>query len=53
MYKGERDVLEETREMDACDMEEFGTLLEMVARKRSLSQKTRDIVATGGETGRK
>ena len=33
MHKEERDVFEEMREIAKCDMEEFGTLLEMVARK--------------------
>ena len=37
VYKEERDVLEEEmmREMDECDMEEFGT--QIAPRKRSLS----------------
>ena len=38
MCKEERDVLEEeTREIQACDMEEIGTLHQNVARQRSLS----------------
>ena len=50
MYKEGRDVLEEMREIDECDTEEFGTL--------DSSEKTIAILGdkrmtTGGQTGRR
>ena len=51
IYKEERGVLKEMREIDECDMEEFDAL--------DSSEKTiailgdRRMVATGGQTGRR
>ena len=48
MYKEERDMLEEEmREIDECDMEEFGTLDSSEATIAVLRDG-----GTGGETGR-
>ena len=46
LYKEERDALEEMRELDGCDMEEFGRL---ESSEKTIAIKRCKMVATDGE----